>query len=52
MSVLCFRVYFIFNYVVFFCGWIPDLVIGVYAGAIGEKRATFGSSFGTAGGSA
>ena len=28
-----------------FCGWIPDLVIGVYAGAIGAKKAAFGSNF-------
>ena len=28
-----------------FCGWIPDLVIGVYAGEIGTKRAAFGSNF-------
>ena len=35
-----------------FCGWIPDLVIGVYAGAIGAKRAAFGSNFRAAKGSA
>ena len=35
-----------------FCGWIPDLVIGVYAGAIGAKRAAFGSNFRAAGCSA
>ena len=35
-----------------FCAWIPDLVIGVYAGAIGAKRAAFGSNFRAAEGSA
>ena len=35
-----------------FCGWIPDLVIGVYAGAISAKRAAFGSNFRAAEGSA
>ena len=35
-----------------FCSWIPDLMIGVYAGAIGAKRAAFGSNFGATEGNA